>query len=281
MTRLRRYLKSGVNIHSNMNTNPIKEKKSASPRETIITIEHLSHRFSDQGLGLDDVSLTIGSGEFVILAGPNGSGKSTLLKHLNGILSPSEGTILLKGRPVSEDLQQARRLVGMVFQDADSQIVGETVWEDAAFGPKNLSLKKSIIQEKVQTALETVGLAHLAEKPPYLLSGGEKRRLAIAGVLAMDPQVIAFDEPFSNLDFPGTCQVLDQMIRLQQNGHTLIVATHELDRVYRLADRLIIMQNGRLVKDGEPRTVLTDAAGYGLKLPFMDTSVPEKDPWQP
>jgi len=281
MTRLRRNYKLGMNAYSMMNTDSIKGKKTAPNRKEIITIEHLSHRFSDQGIGLDDVTLTICSGEFVILAGPNGSGKSTLLKHLNGILSPSEGTILLKGRPVSEDLQRARRLVGMVFQDADSQIVGETVWEDAAFGPQNLSLKKSIIQEKVQAALETVGLAHLAEKPPYLLSGGEKRRLAIAGILAMDPQVIAFDEPFSNLDFPGTCQVLDQMIRLQQNGHTLIVATHELDRVYRLADRLIIMRNGRLVKDGEPRAVLADAAGYGLKLPFMDTSVPEKNPWQP
>ena len=256
-------------------------KTTQSARQEIISIEHLSHRFSDQGVGLDDVTLTICSGEFVILAGPNGSGKSTLLKHLNGILSPSEGTILLKGCPVSEDLQRARRLVGMVFQDADSQIVGETVWEDTAFGPQNLSFKKSIIQEKVQTALETVGMAHLAEKPPYLLSGGEKRRLAIAGVLAMGPQIIAFDEPFSNLDFPGTCQVLEQMIRLQQNGHTLIVATHELDRVYHLADRLIIMQNGRIVKDGAPKAVLANADGFGLKLPFMEASAPEKCPWQP
>jgi len=100
-------------------------------------------------------------------------------------------------------------------------------------------------------------------------------------VLAMDPQVIAFDEPFSNLDFLGTCQVLEQMIRLKQKGHTLIVATHELDRVYRMADRLIIMQNNRLVKDGAPKTVLADAAGYGLKLPYMDTSAPERYPWQP
>ena len=264
-----------------MNKNCSTSKTPLSTRQEIISIEHLSHRFTDQGVGLDDVTLTICSGEFVILAGPNGSGKSTLLKHLNGILSPSEGIILLKGCPVSEDLQRARRLVGMVFQDADSQIVGETVWEDTAFGPQNLSFKKSIIQEKVQTALETVGMAHLTEKPPYLLSGGEKRRLAIAGVLAMGPQIIAFDEPFSNLDFPGTCQVLEQMIRLQQNGHTLIVATHELDRVYHLADRLIIMQNGRIVKDGAPKAVLADADGFGLKLPFMEASAPEKCPWQP
>ncbi len=264
-----------------MNENHPTPETTASPKQTIITIEHLSHRFSDQGVGLDDVTLTISSGEFVILAGPNGSGKSTLLKHLNGILSPTKGTILLKDRPVSEDLQRARRMVGMVFQDADSQIVGETVWEDAAFGPQNLSFNKSMVQEKVQTVLETVGLAHLAEKPPYLLSGGEKRRLAIAGVLAMDPQIIVFDEPFSNLDYPGTCQVLHQMIQLQQNGHTLIVATHELDRVYRLADRLIIMHKGRLVKDGAPKTVLANAAEYGLKPPFMHTPVPERNPWQP
>jgi biotin transport system ATP-binding protein len=251
------------------------------PKTEIISIEHLSHRFSDQGVGLDDVTLSICSGEFVIIAGPNGSGKSTLLKHLNGILSPSEGTILLKGRLVSDDLRRARRLVGMVFQDADSQIVGETVWADTAFGPQNLSFKKSIVQEKVQTALETVGMAHLAEKPPYLLSGGEKRRLAIAGVLAMGPEIIAFDEPFSNLDFPGTCQVLEQMKRLQQNGHTLIVATHELDLVYRLADRLVIMQNGRIVKNGKPEAVLANATDLGLKLPVMDTLAPERFPWRP
>lgn len=264
-----------------MKTDPVLEIKSVSPQDAIITIEHLTHRFSDRCIGLDDVTLTIHSGEFVILAGPNGSGKSTLLKHLNGILSPSKGTILLKGRPVSKDVQWARRLVGMVFQDADSQIVGETVWEDTAFGPQNLSLEKSTIRNNVQTALETVGLAHLAEKPPYLLSGGEKRRLAIAGVIAMDPEVIAFDEPFSNLDYPGTCQVLEQMIRLRENGHTLIVATHELDRVYRLADRLIVMRQGRIVKDGVPEDVLADAAGYGLKLPFMNTSDREGNSCQP
>jgi len=261
-----------------MKEDPLTSKTSQELKKEIISIEHLSHRFSDQGVGIDDVTLDICSGEFVILAGPNGSGKSTLLKHLNGILSPSEGAVLLKGRPVSDDPRRARRLVGMVFQDADSQIVGETVWEDTAFGPQNLSLKQSIVQEKVRTALETVGMAHLAQKPPYLLSGGEKRRLAIAGVLAMDPEIIVFDEPFSNLDFPGTCQVLEQMMTLQQNGHTLIVATHELDLVVRLADRLVIMQNGRLVKDGTPETILADAAGLGLKLPVMDTPAPERFP---
>jgi len=234
----------------------------------IITIEHLSHQFSDRSKGLDDISLFIHAGEFVLLAGPNGSGKSTLLKHLNGLLSPSAGTIMVEGRPVSDDLLRARQLVGMVFQDADSQIIGETVWEDAAFGPVNLSLSKDLIQQKVSAALKTVGLDHLAEKPPYLLSGGEKRRLAIAGVLAMGPQIIAFDEPFSNLDYPGTCQVVAQMQRLKESGHTLIVATHELETVLALADRLVVLQKGRIVKNGRPGVVLSEAAGLGLKLPY-------------
>jgi biotin transport system ATP-binding protein len=263
-----------------MDNEQLTEKNPASSKEDIISIQHLTHRFSDHGVGLDDITFSISAGEFVILAGPNGSGKSTLLKHLNGILSPTHGSVFLKGRSVSDDPRRARRLVGMVFQDADSQIVGETVWEDVAFGPRNLSFKRAMIQENVNTALKTVGMAHLSEKAPYLLSGGEKRRLAIAGVLSMNPQVIAFDEPFSNLDYPGTCQVLEQMMRLQKNGHTLIVATHELDRVYGLADRLIILQHGRLVKNGTPRTVLARADNLGLKRPFMGDNTPEKWPWQ-
>ena len=244
----------------------------------IITIENLSHRFADGRIGLQAIDLTIAAGSLVVICGPNGSGKTTLLRHLNGLLQPTTGRVTVDGVAVAADLRRARQRVGMVFQDADSQIVGETVWEDAAFGPQNLSFKKPIVQEKVQSALKTVGLAHLAEKPPYLLSGGEKRRLAIAGVLAMGPRIIAFDEPFSNLDYPGTCQVLEQMKQLQQNGHTLIVATHEIDRVYHLADRLIIMCKGRLVKNGAPQTVMADAAAYGLKPSFMHNFAPGKNP---
>lgn len=245
-----------------------------------IIMDHLSHTFSDDSIGLDNINLSIASGEFVVLAGPNGSGKSTLLKHLNGILSPSKGNVYLNGQPVAEDLLKARRLVGMVFQDADSQIVGETVWEDIAFGPRNLSLPKSLLHEKVESSLEIVGLQHLAEKPPYLLSGGEKRRLAIAGVLAMDPEIIAFDEPFSNLDYPSTVQVRKQMQLLRDLGHTLIVATHELENVYDLASRLIIMRKGHIVRDGFPDHVLREAQGLGLKLPSMLSEAQGPSAWQ-
>jgi len=242
-------------------------KKHTNTKKDIIAIANLSHRYADNTLALDDITLTITEGEFIVLAGPNGSGKSTLLKHLNGLLAPTRGQVLLQGKPVGKNLRKVRKLVGMVFQDADSQIVGETVWDDVAFGPRNLSFKKNLVKQRVQAALTTVGLAHLAEKPPYLLSGGEKRRLAIAGVLAMGPRVIAFDEPFSNLDYPGTRQVLGQMRRLQTDGHTLIVASHELEGLHHMATRLMVMSRGRIVRDGRPDDVLADAEGLDLKLP--------------
>ncbi len=245
----------------------LKTNKKTTINNEIIAIKNLSHRYTDGTLALDDINLTITAGEFIILAGPNGSGKSTLLKHMNGLLTPTQGDMLLQGKPIGKNLRKARKLVGMVFQDADSQIVGETVWDDVAFGPRNLSFKKTLVKQRVAEALETVGLTNLSEKPPYLLSGGEKRRLAIAGVLAMQPRVVAFDEPFSNLDFPGTQQVLKQMRQLYVDGHTLIVASHELEGLHQMATRLVVLSHGRIVKDGQPDVVLADANGLDLKLP--------------
>ena len=245
-----------------------KNKKYSAPANDISSITNLSHRYSDGTLALTNIDLSIAANEFIILAGSNGSGKSTLLKHMNGLLTPTHGNILLQGEPVGKNLRQARKRVGMVFQDADCQIVGETVWDDVAFGPRNLSLKKALVRERVEDALKTVGLTHLADKPPYLLSGGEKRRLAIAGILAMQPQVVAFDEPFSNLDLPGTRQVLKQMRRLYDAGHTLIVASHELEGLYQMATRLVVLSQGRIVRDGQPHNVLADADELDLKLPY-------------
>ena len=153
-------------------------------------------------------------------------------------------------RDGGEDLRRARRLVGMIFQDADSQIVGETVAADVAFGPENLSLPAAEVGARDEAALQTVGLTTLADQTPQALSGGEKRRLSIAGVLAMHPQIVVFDEPFAGLDYPGTRQVLREMLRLQEAGHTLVVATHDLEKIIHHADRLIVMNGGRVVKDG-------------------------------
>jgi biotin transport system ATP-binding protein len=233
----------------------------------MIEIRNLSHRFSDGTLGLDRVDLSVGQGEFVVIAGANGSGKTTLLRHINGLLSPATGSVTLDGRSVAQDPMRARRLAGMVFQDADSQIVGETVYDDVAFGPENLGLERGEIHRRVTRALETVGLAHLADQRPHVLSGGEKRRLAVAGVLAMEPRVIMLDEPFSNLDYPGVRQVLSQILALHGGGHTLLVTTHDLEKVIAHANRLVLMQGGKVVRDGPPAAVVTETENYGVRQP--------------
>jgi len=233
----------------------------------IIEIENLSHQFEDGAYGIRDVSLSIQAGSFVIISGPNGSGKTTLIRHLNGLLHPTAGSLKLDGVPVSNDIVKARQFVGMVFQDADSQIVGETVYEDVAFGPENLCLARNEIKRRVARALDTAGLTNISEQRPHLLSGGEKRRLAIAGILAMNPRVIVFDEPFASLDYPGVQQVLRHILDLHRSGCTILIVTHDLEKVIAHAERLVVMQNGRIVKDGLPHVILPEVEKYGVRQP--------------
>ncbi len=233
----------------------------------IIEIENLSHRYNDGTLGIENINLNIRAGSFVAIAGLNGSGKTTLLRHLNGLLLPSEGTVRLDGINVAGNLLQARQFVGMMFQDADSQIVGETVYEDVAFGPENLRLGRRQIQRRVEVALRAVGLTELAHQRPHLLSGGEKRRLAIAGILAMKPRVIIFDEPFSSLDYPGVKLILNHILALHQAGHTILVTTHDLEKIIAHADRLILMHGGKIVRDGIPAEIMGDAEDFGVRKP--------------
>lgn len=233
----------------------------------IIKIEKLSHRYEDGSYGLRGVSLEVDKGAFVVIAGANGSGKTTLLRHLNGLLTPTAGSVEIDGQSVLSNPARARRLVGMMFQDAASQIIGDTVGEDVAFGPENLRLEREEIDRRVRRALSRVGLAGFAGQRPHLLSGGEKRRLAIAAILAMQPSVVVFDEPFTSLDYPGTRQILSQMVSLQQTGHTILVTTHELEKVLAHADRLMIMHQGSLVRDGAPASVLADVESFGVRNP--------------
>lgn len=233
----------------------------------IIEIDNLTHRFADGTVGLDEITLEIEAGAFVVIAGANGSGKTTLLRHLNGLLLPTSGTVRVAGACVRKNPMQARVLVGMMFQDADSQIVGETVRDDVAFGPENLRLDRAEIDRRVGEALAATGLMPLADKRPYLLSGGEKRRLAIAGILAMRPQVIVFDEPFSNLDYPGVRQVLDQILRQHRAGCTIVVTTHDLEKVLAHADRLVFMRGGKIEADGPPPVLIARAESFGVRSP--------------
>ena len=235
----------------------------------ILDIDHLSCRFADGTAALSDIHLSIDAGSFTVIAGANGSGKTTLLRHLNGLIRPSAGEVRLGSVPVFDDLAGARRRVGMVFQDTECQIVGETVAEDVAFGPENLKLGRPEIDRRVDAALAAVGLAELRGQGTHALSGGEKRRLAIAGVLAVSPEVLVFDEPFANLDHNGVCQVRDRIVDLHRNGHTIVLTTHDLEKVLPHADRLIFMAAGRVVRDGPPMETIREAERFGVRPPCL------------
>ena len=240
--------------------------------QPIIKIKNLSHQYEDGTYGVREVNLEIEEGEFLVIAGANGSGKTTLLRHLNGLLLPSEGRVEVDGHSVQGNLARSRQLVGMMFQDAASQIIGDTVGEDVAFGPENLCLEREEVDRRVSRTLSTVGLTEFADQRPHLLSGGEKRRLAIAAILAMQPRIIVFDEPFTSLDYPGIRQVLEQIVTLQKTGHTIVVTTHDLEKVLAHADRLIIMHQGRVVRDGAPASVLMEAESFGVRSPISSGS---------
>jgi len=241
-------------------------------KKKIIDIKEICHTFADGYTGIKNISVSIFKGEFIILAGRNGSGKSTFLRHLNGLLMPDSGEILVKEKEVRKHLVETRKTVGMVFQDPDTQIVGDTVFDEVAFGLENLKTHRSIINEKVTMVLKDLNLFHLRDRIPSSLSGGEKRKLAIAGILVMDPDVIVFDEPFSNLDYPGTLQVLSTIIKLNRSGNTIIIATHDVEPVIYETTRIILMEKGRIKKDGTPDRIVQHLETYGVKEPFSSKS---------
>jgi len=232
-----------------------------------IEVEHLTYHYPDTKRGIEDIHLDIAAGGFVVLAGPNGSGKTTFLRHLNGLILPDAGCVRIRGVSVSENILRARRLVGMVFQHADSQIVGERVYDDVVFGPENLGLAREEIFRRAIAALDAVGLGALSDRRTDTLSGGEKRKLAIAGVLAMEPEILVFDEPFSDLDYPGTRQVLEQILSLHRQGYTILMTTHDLEKVIFYADRLLIMNEGRIVRDGTPSEIVGQVEKFGVRQP--------------
>jgi biotin transport system ATP-binding protein len=229
---------------------------------------------------LSGVSLDIYSGECLLAAGSNGSGKTLLMRILAGLLDPTEGEILFHGLPLAKSLHRLRREVGLIFQDADAQIVGETVEEDIAFGPENLGFSREEIDERVRAALAALDLEAKRDFPPRRLSGGEKRRLAAAGVLAMGCHTVILDEPFANLDWPGVVQTLKIIGDLKKAGKTVILLTHELEKALALADRLIILHRGIIRDDGKPEEVLNrlDPA-WGVRDPRRNYSRVEDCSW--
>lgn len=245
----------------------------------MIEIKNLHHRYPDGTHALKGIDLTISKGEFLLICGPNGSGKTTLIRLISGLFKPTTGAVRVNNLNGGDSSKEARHFIGMVFQDADSQIVGETVREDISFGPENLGLSPEKIAERVDWALRLMGLQELSEKPCYLLSGGEKRRLAIAGVLAMGPEIILFDEPFSHLDYPAVKEVLRHMIHLHRNGHTLVVTTHDVEKVIAHVDRIAILHKGQLKAAGPPEEVVTQLSQFGVRPPCYTLLGREKISW--
>jgi biotin transport system ATP-binding protein len=216
-----------------------------------------------------DINLDIWEGECLLIAGSNGSGKTILMKIIAGLMDPSEGEVLFRGQPLAKAVDSLRSSLGLVFQDADAQILGETVAEDTAFGPRNLGLSREQVAERVDAALKALAIEDKRDFPPRRLSGGEKRRLAVAGVIAMGCGAVIMDEPFANLDWPGVIHVLEIVRDLKAAGKTLIMLTHELEKVLAFADRLAILHRGVLREDGTPEEVLLRLKPeYGVRNPL-------------
>ena len=226
----------------------------------------------EEKIAINDVNLQIKEGEFIAILGHNGSGKSTMAKHMNALLIPTEGKMLVNKMDTSDmnNLWNIRETAGMVFQNPDNQLVATIVEEDVAFGTENLGVPPEEIRKRVDEALERVGMSEYKRHAPHLLSGGQKQRIAIAGILAMKPKCIIFDEPTAMLDPSGRKEVLDTIIDLNKNyGITVILITHYMDEAAK-ADRIVVMDKGKLILDGKPRDVFSNVEkmkSIGLDVP--------------
>lgn len=248
----------------------------------LIECESLTHVYLKgtpmETVALRGVTLSIAEGEFVGIIGPTGSGKSTLIQHFNGLLRPTEGTVRVTGVDVSDphaDLKHIRQQVGLLFQYPEHQLFEETVFEDVAFGPRNLDLDDDEVKERVSESLTLVGIDpdRFGHRSPFSLSGGEMRRVAIAGVLAMNPQVLVLDEPAAGLDPQGKIEILGRIRQLHADrGLTVVLITHSMDEAAQMVQRLLVLADGRIAMDGPVREVFRRAeelTTLGLGVPTI------------
>ena len=226
----------------------------------LLETRDLTYVYPGDVTGLDHVNFIAGRNARIAVIGANGAGKSTLFKHFNGILQPTSGTVLVHGEPVTQkNIREVRKFVGLVFQNADDQIFPPTVEQDVAFGPMNLGLDAETVSHRVEEALAMVGIEHLRERVPHHLSGGEKKRVAIAGVIAMEPQVIVLDEPTAGLDPKGVKDLISVINALaREYGITVIFSTHDVSLVPEVADYIYVMHRGSFVAQGSVSTVFAD-----------------------
>lgn len=214
---------------------------------------------------LDNLSFSLDKGSFAVLCGRNGAGKSQLLRCIKGLVGPDGGEILVDG--VSLNAKARMKKIAIVFQDADMQIVSQSVEKDVAFGPENMGLDRKEIERRVENALSLMGLEGKVKQRPQTLSGGEKRKCAIAGILAMEPEVILLDEPFANLDYPSTLSVIRALNTLHGKGYTILVVSHEVEKFLFHADTLFILEEGRMKEKGRADEIYFKLPSYDIYLP--------------
>jgi len=227
----------------------------------IIESTDITYHYPDGTEALKNVSFKAEEGKIIALLGPNGAGKSTLFLHFNGILRPASGSVWVDGHEIKydkKDLMRVRQKVGIVFQNPDDQLFAPTVIEDVAFGPMNLGLSKEKVEKRVDEALQKVGMTEFKKKAPHHLSGGQKKRVAIAGILAMKPKIMVLDEPTSGLDPKGASQILKLLYELNKEGMTIIISTHDVDLVPLYAYQVYIISEGKIIKKGSPKEVFED-----------------------
>ena len=238
-----------------------------------VECEHLQFNYGEQP-ALRDLTFSIEKGTYVAVAGRNGCGKSTLARHINALLQPTEGVMRVFGMDTKDETKilEIRKRAGMIFQNPDNQIVASVVEEDVAFGPENLGVPTEEIRKRVDSALAQVGMSEFAQRAPHTLSGGQKQRIGIAGVLAMQPELIVLDEPTSMLDPSGRMAVMQTLDELHDAGITLIHITHSMEEALK-AQRMIVMDQGRIVLDDTPQAVFSQHAEelleWGLELPVL------------
>ncbi len=241
----------------------------------MLEVKNLKYSYNDDYQALKGVSLKVNEGDMVALLGKNGAGKSTLFLHLNGIYEPDEGQVFIDGEELKYDkksLLKFRQKVGIVFQNPDDQIFAPTVEEDVAFGPLNLGLSMDEVQDRVEDALHRVGMSGFEKKAPHHLSGGQKKRVAIAGILAMKPEIMVLDEPTAGLDPHGVTNLTKLLKELNSEGITIIISTHEVDLVPDYANKIFVLVEGKLISEGTPKDIFSQPdilERANLKVPIV------------
>lgn len=226
-----------------------------------LSTENLSFTYPDGTQALKNINIEIEKGEKVAIIGPNGAGKSTLFSHFNGLTEPTSGCVKIEGKPISfekDELLKVRQKVGIVFQDPNDQLFAPTVKEDIAFGPMNLGLSYDEVEKRVEDALKMVGMENYEDKTPHHLSGGQQKRIAIAGIIAMKPELMILDEPTDGLDPDGVEKVLNIMNQLNEEGMTLIISSHDIDMISKYADKIFVLYNGEIIESGNKNKIFSD-----------------------